>query len=111
MKNKRLVVIITNLIIAGHFIVGADGASDNIHRFFKSYFADIVIPFSFYFLLVLVEDKYEPFRKWYIKAMAIFALCSLAETLQYVGIYALATVFDPVDYMMYALGGASGINC
>jgi len=104
MNNKRLVVVITLLIIAGLLITGADWASENIHRFFHNYFADIAIPFGYYLLLVLLEDKYKLIRKWYIKAVAIFTLCSLSETLQYFGIYALARVFDPFDYLMYALG-------
>ena len=104
MNNKRLVVVITLLIIAGLFIIGADWASENIHRFFHNYFADIAIPFGYYLLLVLLEDKYKLIRKWYIKAVAIYTLCSLSETLQYFGIYALAIVFDPFDYLMYALG-------
>lgn len=104
MNNKKLVVVITLLIIASLFIIGADWANENIHRFFHSYFADIAIPFGYYLLLVLLEDKYKLIRKWYIKAVAIFTLCSLSETLQYYGIYALARVFDPFDYVMYASG-------
>jgi hypothetical protein len=104
MNNKRLVVVITLLIIASLFIIGADWANEKIHRFFHNYFADIAIPFGYYLLLVLLEDKYKLIRKWYIKAVAIFTLCSLSETLQYFGIYALARVYDPVDYAMYALG-------
>ncbi len=104
MRNKKLVVVITLLIIATLFIIGADWANEQIHRLFHSYFADIVIPFGYYFLLVLVEDKYKIIRNWYLKAAVIFVLCSLSETLQYFGIYALAIVFDPFDYVMYALG-------
>jgi hypothetical protein len=104
MKNKKTIVIITLLIIASLFIIGADWASKTVHILFHSYFADIAIPFGYYLLLVLVEDKYKPFQKWYTKASAVFILCALSETLQYFGVYALARVFDPLDYAMYALG-------
>lgn len=104
MNNKRVVVVITLLIIATLFIIGADWASENIHRFFHNYFADLAIPFGYYLLLVLLEEKYKLIRKWYIKAVAIFVLCSLSETLQYFGFYAFAKVFDPFDYLMYAIG-------
>ena len=104
MRNKKLVVVITLLIIASFFIIGADWTNENIRRLFHSYFADIAIPFGYYLLLVLVEDKYKPIRNWYFKAAVIFVLCSLSETLQYFGFYALARVFDPFDYVMYALG-------
>jgi hypothetical protein len=55
-------------------------------------------------LLFLVEDQFKKLQKWHSKALAIFLLCSLSETLQYFGIYALARVFDPLDFIMYATG-------
>ena len=104
MKDKKIVVIITMLIIASIFVIGADWASETVHKLFHSYFADIAIPFGYYLLLVLLENNYKPLKNWYIKAIAVFVLCSLSETLQYFGIYALAQVFDPLDFVMYALG-------
>ncbi|MBL0056745.1 MAG: hypothetical protein IPP31_11310 [Chitinophagaceae bacterium] len=102
--TKKTIVVITQLIIASLFIIGADWAGERVHRLFHSYFADFAIPFGFYFLLVIIEEQYEPFKKWYIKASVVFILCACSETLQYFGIYALAKVFDPLDYAMYALG-------
>jgi hypothetical protein len=104
MKNKKTIVIITLLIIASLFIIGADWANETVHSLFHSYFADIAIPFGYYLLLVLLEDRYKLIKKWYIKAGAVFVLCALSETLQYLGVYAFARVFDPLDYVMYALG-------
>lgn len=92
------------LAIALVFIIGADWASEPFRRFFKSYFADIALPFGYYFLLVIIDDRYKQFRNWYTKCAIIFGLCALSETLQFFGIYALAKVFDPWDYFMYALG-------
>ena len=103
-RNKKLVVVITLLFIASLFIIGADWANEKIHRLYHSYFADIALPFGFYMLLVLVEDDCKPVRNGYVKAALVFALCSLSEILQYFGIYALASVFDPVDFIMYASG-------
>ncbi|MFT3844746.1 MAG: hypothetical protein QM725_06825 [Lacibacter sp.] len=104
MKSKKTVVVVTMLLIAGIFVTGADWAGETARTFFHSYFADIAIPFGYYLLLVLIEHKYSLFKKWYIKAVAVFVLCSLSETLQYFGVYALASVFDPWDYVMYASG-------
>lgn len=104
MKSKKTIVVITLLIITSLFIVGADWAGETAHQLFHSYFADIAIPFGYYLLLVLLEDKYKLIKKWYIKAGAVFVLCALSETLQYFDVYALARVFDPLDYIMYALG-------
>lgn len=104
MKNKKQVVVIVVLFIAAMFIIGADRANATIRRLFHSYFADIAIPFCYYFLLVFVEEKQSWLRHWYYKAIVVFGLCATSETLQYFGIYALATVFDPWDYVMYAAG-------
>jgi len=104
MTKKKKLIIILEIIIAIFFIIGADWASPSFHRLFHSYFADIFIPFGFYFLFILNEKKYPSFKKWQTKALAVFALCALSETLQYFGIFALARVFDPVDYIMYGAG-------
>jgi hypothetical protein len=104
MKTKKTIVIITLLTIASIFIIGVDWASKPVKILFHSYFADIAIPFGYYLLLVPVADKHNLFQKWYTKAGAVFILCALSETLQYFGIYALASIFDPLDYVMYALG-------
>lgn len=97
------------LVIASIFIIGADWTSETVHRLFHSYFADVAIPFGYYLLLILFEDKFKPLKKWYIKAAAVFFLCAFSETLQYFNIYALASIFDPIDYLMYALGTSLGI--
>lgn len=104
MKSKKAIVLFIMLLIASLFLIGADWAGPATNRLFHFYFADIAIPFGYYFLLFLVEEKFEILKKWYVKAAAIFLLCSLSETLQYFGIYALARVFDPLDYLMYAIG-------
>ena len=108
MKSKKSVLVITMLLIAGIFIIGADWAGETANRLFHSYFADIAIPFGYYLLLILPADKYRFFSKWYFKAGVVFLLCSLSETLQYFQIYALARVFDPWDYLMYAAGTGLG---
>ena len=97
MQQKKIVVVITQLIIACLFVIGADWASDTIRRLFHSYFADIALPFSFYLLLVLLEDRYKLLQKWDGKAGVVFNICSISETLQFFSIYAVGKVFDPWD--------------
>lgn len=103
--NKRAPVVIgIELVIALMFFIGADWAGENIDTLFHNYFADIALPFGFYFLLVLSEDDFIFLRHWYMKALLVFLLVSTSEILQYFGVYALATVFDPFDILMYAIG-------
>ena len=103
-NSKKALVIMIMLAIAACFVIGADWAGATARRLYHSYFADVAIPFGYYFLLVLVEDIFGIFKKWFVKATAIFALCALSETLQYFGVYALASVFDVWDFFMYAAG-------
>ena len=109
MKNKKSIIVILMLIISSFFIIGLDWASKPIQRLFHSYFADIAIPFGYYFLLILLEDKFEPMKNWYFKGGTVFIFCAISETLQYFGVYALASTFDPMDYVMYALGAISAV--
>ena len=104
-NTKKLIIIVSiELFIALIFFIGADWAGENVQAFFHNYFADIALPFGFYFLLIYVEDRHRVFRPWHVKALAVFSLVSTSEVLQYFGIYALARVFDPLDFVMYAVG-------
>lgn len=102
--TKLKIIVGLELSIAITFFIGADWAPNTIHRFFHNYFADIALPFGFYFLLIMNEDRVSIFRSWYGKALAVFFLVSTSEILQYFGIYALARVYDPIDFIMYVVG-------
>ncbi len=103
-NKKKIIVLGIELFIALIFFIGADWAGESAHQFFHSYFADIAMPFGYYFLLILVEDLWPFLRPWPRKALAVFLLVSMSEILQFFGIYALASVFDPLDFVMYAGG-------
>lgn len=104
-RQKKIAIVIgIELFIALIFFIGADWAGESVHRFFHSYFADIALPFGYYFLLILVEDIWRFLRPWHRKALAVFLLVATSEILQFFGIYALASVFDPIDFVMYASG-------
>lgn len=109
MNKKKAVVVLVMLVIAAIFIIGADWAGDKARFLFHAYFADIAIPFGFYLLLGLLEKDLAFLKNWYTKAPILFGLCALSETLQYFGIYALARVFDPLDFLMYAAGVTLGV--
>ena len=102
--RKKIIVIGIQLFLALIFVIGADWASADIHRLFHSYYADIALPFGFYFLLIMIEDSFSFFRPWHNKALAVFLLTSTSEVLQYFSIYALARVFDPLDFAAYMSG-------
>ena len=104
-ERKKIVIVIgIELFFALIFFIGADWAGQSVHQFFHSYFADIAVPFGYYFLLILIEDIWRFLRPWHRKALAVFLLVATSEILQFFGIYALARVFDPLDFVMYAGG-------
>ncbi|MFC1727287.1 hypothetical protein ACFL0Y_02070 [Patescibacteria group bacterium] len=104
-KSKRTGLVIgIQLVIAAFFVLGADRDNRSLYILYQSYFADIFLPFGLYFLLSLVEDKQSLFKKWWVKGLSVLALCSASEMLQYFGIFALARVFDPLDFVMYGMG-------
>jgi hypothetical protein len=103
-RPKKIFVVGVQLVIALIFFIGTDWASWEVHVFFHSYYADFALPFGFYFLLMLFEEKYPRLRPWYGKALPVFLLVSASEVLQYFGIYALARIFDPFDFVAYGSG-------
>jgi len=104
-ENKRkILVFILQIVVAVLFILGSRLSNYNLRIFYYSFFADLAIPFGFYFLLSLVQDKHPVFNKWQVKALSVFLLCSTSEILQFFGIFALARVFDPLDFVMYGIG-------
>jgi hypothetical protein len=98
------VVVAVQLVIAVAMVIGADWAPENARRIFHSYFADLALPFGYYFLLTLVEDEVRFLQPWYGKALTVLSLVSASEVLQYFGIYALASVFDPFDFVACVSG-------
>jgi hypothetical protein len=102
--KKTSMVVGIQLLIALVFISGVGRANRSAQILYHSYFADIALPFGFYFLLSLSESRHAFLKPWSIKALAVFTLCAVSETLQFFGIFALARVFDPLDFVMYGLG-------
>jgi hypothetical protein len=76
----------------------------NWRTLYSSYASDLMLPFGMYFLLCISEFKISLFRKWYVKASFILAVTTLAEILQYFGVYALGITFDYLDIVMYFTG-------
>ena len=103
-NKKKNFVIILQLVIATTFILASKPSNPQWQIFYSSYFIDIFLPFGFYFLLSLNENRFPTLKKWWIKSGLVFALCATSEFLQFFGIFALARVFDPLDLIMYGVG-------
>lgn len=102
---KKIIVIVgIQLVLAFFFIIEIEWSNESQYILYHSYYADVVIPFGFYMLAILVAEQSGWLVLWWQRALAVFALCTLSEILQYFGIFAFARVFDPVDIVMYAVG-------
>lgn len=94
-----------NLIVAGLHVLNLGAVlGPELRPLVSSYFSDLAIPFAFYFLLCLVDDRSVVLRPAGAKASAVLAACSSAELLQRMGIPALGRTFDPWDFLIYAIG-------
>lgn len=77
--------------------------------YYHSYFADLVMPFCFYFLLVANETKIPLLRIWFVKAAIIFIAMTTSEIFQYFGIYFFGVTFDPMDILAFAIGTSMAV--
>jgi hypothetical protein len=72
--------------------------------YYYSYLSDIAVPFAGYFLLCISDDQIRFLGKWSVKAITVFGAASMAEALQSFGIPVLGQTFDPLDFLMFAIG-------
>ncbi len=99
-----LVISIQLVIAAIHAFRLGQIFEGNLYNLYYSYFSDFILPFGTYFLLSANEYSIPFLRHWSVKALAVFSAATLAEILQYFGVYALGVTFDPVDILMYGCG-------
>ncbi|MDO9546642.1 MAG: hypothetical protein Q7J07_07830 [Pelolinea sp.] len=105
MYKKRILIIGIELILALLHIIGVGRHSNQVlYTLSASYFSDLALPFGFYFLFVLNEEKVIILQKWWAKAGIIFLMATLSGVGQYFGLYVLGRTFDPIDISVYALG-------
>ena len=76
---------------------------------YHSYYADVMIPFGFYFWLSVNDKSLAFLRNWKLKAALIFTGATITELLQYFDIYALGTTFDPMDIVAFAVGAIMAV--
>lgn len=73
-------------------------------RAYYAWASDILLPFTMYFILCLAERRLPGLRDWRLKAALVLAAAWGAELMQGLGVPALGSTFDPVDFAMYGIG-------
>ena len=96
-----ILIAVVHILRIGSYLEG------ELHDLYYSYFSDIVLPFTCYFLLCATEEQVPLLRHWQVKSAIAFLMPSIAETCQYFGISVLGSTFDPLDYLMYGIGALS----
>jgi hypothetical protein len=105
-QNQRILLVITlQLLMALAFVfrIGTYLPTEG-YIFYQSYFADLVMPFSFYFLLSINEVAIPFLRNWAVKAIVIFVGMAATEIFQYFDIYMFGVTFDMLDILAFAIG-------
>ena len=103
MQKKTVIVLINLLVGALHFITGPNYGGP-FPIFVNGYLIDILLPFALYFLLSLVDVAF--LQGWIIRFALIFGLGSAIEISQALGIPFFGSTYDPLDFLMYALGAS-----
>ena len=78
--------------------------SGDLYNLYYSYASDLVLPFGAYFLLCMNEIKIRFIRKWYVKAIIVFAAMTFSEVMQAFDIYFFGVTFDYLDILMFGIG-------
>jgi hypothetical protein len=103
-RDRRKTVVVVCLVVPIallHFFTGS-AYRGPWPEFVNGYLLDILVPFAFYFLLVLPETPL--LRLWPVKASLVFGAGACVEIAQYFGAPILGQTFDPLDFVMYGLG-------
>ena len=104
-QKKKYFIVGIEIILGLMQLIGIGRHSgERIFTLSASYFSDLALPFGFYFLLTISEEKAGFLKKWWVKAGIVFLMATLAEVGQYFGLYILGRTFDPIDIAMYAVG-------
>ena len=103
-KHRAVVVGIMLLIAVLHLLPIESILQGKWLNLYFSFFSDIVIPFGAYFLISMEEPYIPMIRHWWVKLAGTFLVPAVMETLQYFGIPALGSTFDPLDYIAYGIG-------
>jgi hypothetical protein len=104
-QKRTYVIVAIQLLLAVAFVLKPGSYLNHEgYIFYHSYFSDLAIPFSFYFLLIPSENKIIFLRGWVSKAAIILIAMTTSEIFQYFGIYFFGSTFDPLDIAAFALG-------
>ena len=102
--RTAVVVVVMVVVALIHIFRVGTYLSGSLFTLYYSYFSDVIIPFGMYFILCLNDRNISFLRGWCTKSLVVFGAASATEIAQAFGIYLLGVTFDPLDFVMFALG-------
>ena len=75
-----------------------------LYTYYYSFASDLILPIGSYFLLSMNEIKIRFLRKWYVKAIIVFAAMTFSEIMQAFEVYFFGVTFDLLDILMFGIG-------
>lgn len=104
-KIRIIIGVTISLIIAviHAFRIGSY-LNGGLYILYYSYASDLIIPFGFYFLLVMNETQIRLLQKWSVKTAIVFGVATFTEIMQAFDFYVFGVTFDMYDILMFAIG-------
>ncbi|UCG62324.1 MAG: hypothetical protein JSV52_03300 [Candidatus Zixiibacteriota bacterium] len=99
--KKVIVVMIAIVVGLLHFLTGPHYRGP-FPIFVNGYLIDILLPFAMYLILGVV--RHPIIHRPVTRAVLVFMVGATTETLQYFGVPIFGRTFDPLDYLMFAVG-------
>ena len=103
-RRRGVAVAVVAGVAAIHILRVGSHLRGEAFRLYYSYASDVLLPLAMYFLLCLNEQYVTILGGWRVKALVVLAAASGAEVLQGFGVPMLGSTFDPLDFLMYAVG-------
>ena len=104
LSQKVVAVVIALCVGALHFVTGPDYRGP-WPGFVNGYLIDILAPFAMHLVMGIGEPAF--LRSRVLRFSVIFGVGAISETLQYFGVPLFGRTFDPLDYVMFAVGLAA----
>jgi hypothetical protein len=101
MNRKPIVVSIALGVGALHFLTGPRYRGP-LPVFVNGYMIDILLPFAMVLVLGVADQPL--LRSDIVRSTLVFGTGAVTETLQYFGVPIFGQTFDPLDYVMFAIG-------
>ena len=100
----KVIVVVICLAVGGLHLVTGRVYEGPFPAFVNGYLIDLLLPFAM--CLLLGVQRFSVLRGRTVRFVLVFGVGFLTESLQYFGVPIFGRTFDPLDYLMFAVGVA-----